>query len=74
MDGNGNGGKELMVLSMRGGMSGLGWSVGRIGAAMDGIEELQEPGRTSLAPKDVWACLRLDLWDPRKKRMVSRGD
>ncbi|HJK92996.1 MAG TPA: fatty acid desaturase [Polyangiaceae bacterium LLY-WYZ-15_(1-7)] len=46
----------------------------RLPEAMDGIEELQEPGRTSLAPKDVWACLRLDLWDPRKKRMVSRGD
>ncbi len=45
----------------------------RLPDAMEGIEELQNPGTTSLLPKDIWACLRLSVWDPRKKKMVSFG-
>lgn len=43
----------------------------RLPEAMAAIPELQEPGRTSWAPSDVWACLRLKLWDPDKQRMVT---
>jgi len=40
-------------------------------AAMDAIPELQDPGRTSLIPSDMWACMRLKLWDPDRNRMVT---
>lgn len=43
----------------------------RLPEAMSGIPELQNPGRTSLSPKDVWACLRLHLWDADQKRMLT---
>lgn len=43
----------------------------RLPEAMAGMPELQSPGRTSWDPRDVWACLRLKLWDTRKGRMVS---
>jgi omega-6 fatty acid desaturase (delta-12 desaturase) len=35
------------------------------------IPELQSPGTTSLLPRDVAACLRLKLWDPKQDRLVS---
>jgi hypothetical protein len=38
---------------------------------MAAISDLQNPGRTSLAPSDIQACLRLKLWDTEKNRMVS---
>ncbi len=43
----------------------------RLPEAMDGIEELQSPGETSLAVRDVWRCLRLNLWDTEADRMIS---
>lgn len=43
----------------------------RLPEAMAGIEELQSPGETSLRPWDVWACLRLKLWDEEGGRLVS---
>ncbi len=46
----------------------------RLPEAMAAIPELQNPGRTSLSPKDVLKCFSLDLWDPRKKKMVPRGE
>ncbi len=43
----------------------------RLPEAMAAISDLQNPGRTSLAPSDIQACLRLKLWDTEKNRMVS---
>jgi len=43
----------------------------RLPEAMAAIPELQNPGRTSLAPADIAACLRLKLWDPHRGRMVT---
>lgn len=40
-------------------------------ATMAAIPELQEPGETSLHPRDVVACLRLKLWDGDRQRMVG---
>ncbi len=42
----------------------------RLKEAMNGIEELQSPGVTSLRPWDVLRCLRLKLWDPELNRLV----
>ncbi|MDA3961944.1 MAG: fatty acid desaturase [Planctomycetota bacterium] len=42
----------------------------RLPQVMAEIPELQRPRTTSLNPFAVWRCLRLDLWDPRSKRMV----
>lgn len=42
----------------------------RLPEAMAGMEELQNPGRTSFRPADVLACLRLALWDTRAGRMI----
>jgi len=43
----------------------------RLEETMKAVPELQAPGETSFGLKDVLACLRLDLWDPEQKRMVS---
>jgi len=43
----------------------------RLPEAMAGLPELQDPVRTSWHPRDVWACLRIKLWDPKSSRMVS---
>jgi len=43
----------------------------RLPEAMAGMPELQSPARTSLAPKDVLACLRLNVWDPDRQEMVG---
>ncbi|MEQ1567286.1 MAG: fatty acid desaturase [Myxococcota bacterium] len=43
----------------------------RLPEAMAAMPELQSPGRTSWRPRDVWACLRLKLWDPDRNRLVS---
>jgi acyl-lipid omega-6 desaturase (Delta-12 desaturase) len=43
----------------------------RLPEAMAAIPELQDPGRTSWRPSDVWACLRLKLWDPQRNRLVG---
>jgi omega-6 fatty acid desaturase (delta-12 desaturase) len=38
-------------------------------AAMKAIPELQEPGETSLSPREILACLKLKLWDGDTQRM-----
>jgi len=43
----------------------------RLQEAMNGTPELQAPGVTKLKLSDIWACLRLDLWDPEQQRMVT---
>jgi acyl-lipid omega-6 desaturase (Delta-12 desaturase) len=43
----------------------------RLPEAMAAIPELQDPGRTSLRPTDIYHCLRLKLWDKAQDRMVS---
>ncbi len=43
----------------------------RLPEAMAGIPELQNPGTTSLALKDISACFRLKLWDPERGEMVG---
>ncbi len=43
----------------------------RLPEAMAGMPELQTPGRTSFAPSDVLAALRLKLWDPKLQKMVG---
>jgi len=37
------------------------------------IPELQNPKTTSLAPQDVFRCLRLKVWDSDAQRMVTAG-
>jgi omega-6 fatty acid desaturase (delta-12 desaturase) len=46
----------------------------RLREAMAAIPELQVEPQTSLAPKDILACLRLKLWDPATQRMVPYPD
>ena len=43
----------------------------RLPEAMASIPELQHPGKTSLAPKDVAACFALKVWDPEKNHMTD---
>lgn len=43
----------------------------RLPEAMAAIPELQQPVVTSLRPRDVLACLRLNLWDSHSQRLVS---
>ncbi|MFL5358817.1 fatty acid desaturase family protein [Archangium sp.] len=46
----------------------------RLPEAMAAIPELQSPRVTSLHPRDVLACLRLNLWEPALGRMVGYRD
>ncbi len=43
----------------------------RLPEAMAAIPELQSPGKTTLAPKDIAACLALKVWDPEQNRMTD---
>ncbi|MFO0659934.1 MAG: alpha/beta fold hydrolase [Polyangiaceae bacterium] len=43
----------------------------RLPEAMEAIQELQNPGRTSLWPRDVLACFKLKLWSAKEDRMVG---
>ncbi len=43
----------------------------RLPEAMAGIEEMQSPRTTSLAPFEIIRCLRLKLWDAEKDRLVT---
>lgn len=43
----------------------------RLADAMVAIPELQQPAVTSLRPRDVVACLRLNLWDRETQQLVS---
>ena len=42
----------------------------RLPEAMAAIKELQAPVTTSLRPRDIFACLRLKLWDPVTEQHV----
>lgn len=46
----------------------------RLPEAMAAIPELQSPCVTTLHPRDVLACLRLNLWSPEQQRMVGFRD
>jgi omega-6 fatty acid desaturase (delta-12 desaturase) len=43
----------------------------RLPETMAALQELQSPGRTSLKPRDIAACLRLKLWCPERDRLVD---
>jgi omega-6 fatty acid desaturase (delta-12 desaturase) len=43
----------------------------RLADAMASIPELQHPAVTSLWPRDVLACLRLNLWNRERQQLVS---
>lgn len=43
----------------------------RLPEAMAAIPELQHPQSTSLRPRDIFACLRLNLWDTQKQQLVG---
>ncbi len=42
----------------------------RLQEAMQAIPELHHPKTTSLHPKEVWACLRLKVWDVDQQKMT----
>jgi omega-6 fatty acid desaturase (delta-12 desaturase) len=46
----------------------------RLPEAMSAIPELQVPGRTSWRIRDIYACLRLYVWDPKQNRMLTYAD
>lgn len=43
----------------------------RLPEAMAAMPELQPPIVTSFRPRDILACLRLNLWDPHRQQLVS---
>jgi omega-6 fatty acid desaturase (delta-12 desaturase) len=46
----------------------------RLPEVMAALPEMQSPGRTSWAIKDVAACLRLALWDPEQQKLISHRE
>ncbi|PTL81752.1 fatty acid desaturase [Vitiosangium sp. GDMCC 1.1324] len=46
----------------------------RLPEAMAALPELQHPRVTTLHPRDVLACLRQNLWEPKLQRMVAYRD
>ncbi len=43
----------------------------RLPEAMAAIPELQQPGRTTLSPRDVAAAFALKVWDPEQNKMTD---
>jgi omega-6 fatty acid desaturase (delta-12 desaturase) len=43
----------------------------RLPEAMSELDELQSPRTTSLNPLEVYRCLRLELWDQNRDRLVT---
>lgn len=43
----------------------------RLPEAMAAMPELQSPYRTTWRPSDVWACLRLKVWDAKQGRLIT---
>jgi omega-6 fatty acid desaturase (delta-12 desaturase) len=43
----------------------------RLPEVMKALPELQSPGRTSLSPRQIFACCRLKLWDAQRGAMVG---
>lgn len=46
----------------------------RLPEAMAAVPGLAAIGTTSLRPRDVLGCLRLNLWDPQQHRLVAYAD
>jgi omega-6 fatty acid desaturase (delta-12 desaturase) len=46
----------------------------RLREAMQNIPALQNPVVTTLKPRDIWACLRLKIWDDAQGRMITFGE
>jgi len=46
----------------------------RLPEVMQKFPELQNPGTTSLHPREVWRCLQLKLWDEDKRRMITLSE
>jgi omega-6 fatty acid desaturase (delta-12 desaturase) len=46
----------------------------RLPEAMRALPELQSPGTSTLRPVDIYACLRLKLWDPEAEQLVPWRD
>ncbi len=46
----------------------------RLPEVMRQIPELNNCRRTSLSPRDIWACLRLKVWDPEVGSMIGLRD
>lgn len=46
----------------------------RLPAAMNEIEALRKPARTSLSLSGIVACLRLKLWDEKQQRLIEFSD
>jgi omega-6 fatty acid desaturase (delta-12 desaturase) len=46
----------------------------RLPEALEAIPELQRAKSISLRPLSILACLRLNLWDPEQRRLVSFGE
>ncbi len=43
----------------------------RLHEAMAALPELRTPGRTTWRPSDIYACLRLKLWDAERGRLIA---
>lgn len=43
----------------------------RLPEAMAALPLLQTPGRTTLGLRDIWSCMKLQLWDERRDQMIS---
>jgi omega-6 fatty acid desaturase (delta-12 desaturase) len=46
----------------------------RLPEAMANIPEFQQARTTTLAPRDIFRCLRLKVWDPGANRMISLSE
>lgn len=46
----------------------------RLPEAMASIPELQHPKKTRLTPVEIYRCLRLKVWDPDQKRMLTLSE
>lgn len=46
----------------------------RLPEAMAEMPELQNPGRTTWHPRDVWGCLKGNIWDPKRGRMITYAE
>ncbi|MCA9520109.1 MAG: fatty acid desaturase [Myxococcales bacterium] len=46
----------------------------RLPEAMAALPELQNPGRTSWHPREIYGCLRSSVWDPEAREMISFGE
>ena len=43
----------------------------RLPEVFEAIKAFQQPGVTSLSPRDIYACFKLKVWDPEQSRMIG---